>query len=99
MDRPIQQQKWPKRKLAAYAAVALAGLALITMTLANSRRSHLSIDPNRLSISTVKLAPFQEYIPISGTVQPNTTVYLDLEEAVMSSKSMSRAASPSPRAH
>jgi len=80
MDRPIQQKKWPRRRLAVYSAVAIAGLALITMTLANSRRSHLSIDPNRLSISTVKLAPFQEYIPITGTVQPNTTVYLDLEE-------------------
>src|SRR3569833_3278512 len=79
MDRPIQQKKWPRRRLAVYSAVAIAGLALITMTLANSRRSHLSIDPNRLSISTVKLAPFQEYIPITGTVQPNTTVYLDLE--------------------
>jgi HlyD family secretion protein len=80
MDRPIQQKKWPGRKLAAYAAVAVTGLALITMTLANSRRTRLSIDPNRLSISMVKLAQFQEYIPISGTVQPNTTVYLDLEE-------------------
>ena len=80
MDRPIQRKKWPGRKLAVYAAVAVAGLALITMTLANSRRTRLSIDPNRLSISTVKLDQFREYIPITGTVLPNTTVYLDLEE-------------------
>lgn len=80
MDRPIQQKKWTRRKLAVYGAVAVAGLALITLTLASSRRTRLSIDPNRLSISTVKLAQFQEYIPITGTVQPNNTVYLDLEE-------------------
>ena len=80
MDRPIQQKKWTRHKLAIYGALAVAGLALITMTLASSRRTRLSIDPNRLSISTVKLAQFQEYIPITGTVQPDTTVYLDLEE-------------------
>jgi HlyD family secretion protein len=80
MDRPIQQKKWTRGKLAIYGVVVVAGLALITLTLASSRRTRLSIDPNRLTISTVKLAPFQEYIPITGTVQPNNTVYLDLEE-------------------
>lgn len=80
MDRPIEQKKWPRRTLVLYAAVASVGVALITMTLANSGRTRLSIDPNRLTISKVELTRFQEYIPITGTVQPNNTVYLDLEE-------------------
>jgi len=80
MDRPIEQKKWPRRTLVLYAAVACVGVALITMTLANSGRTRLSIDPNRLTISKVELTRFQEYIPITGTVQPNNTVYLDLEE-------------------
>jgi len=80
MDRPIEQKKWPRRTLVLYAAIASVGVALITMTLANSGRTRLSIDPNRLTISKVELTRFQEYIPITGTVQPNNTVYLDLEE-------------------
>jgi len=80
MDRPIEQKKWPRRTLVLYAAVASVGVALITMTLANSGRTRLSIDPNRLTISKVELTRFQEYIPVTGTVQPNNTVYLDLEE-------------------
>ena len=80
MDRPIEQKKWPRRTLVLYAAVASVGVALITMTLANSGRTRLSIDPNRLTISKVELTRFQEYIPITGTVQPNNTIYLDLEE-------------------
>lgn len=80
MDRPIEQKKWPRRTLVLYAAVASVGVALITLTLANSGRTRLSIDPNRLTISKVKLTRFQEYIPVTGTVQPNNTVYLDLEE-------------------
>src|SRR5262249_57265241 len=79
-ERPIEKRKGPGRTLALYAAVATAGVALITMTLASSGRTRLSIDPNRLSISKVELTRFQEYIPVTGTVQPNNTVYLDLEE-------------------
>ena len=40
----------------------------------------LNVERDRLTISTVELGPFQEYIPVRGTVLPLHTVYLDALE-------------------
>jgi len=43
-------------------------------------RSKLNVETERLTISTVTKAPFQEFIPVTGTVIPIKTVYLDAME-------------------
>jgi len=80
MDRPIEKKKWPPRRIAIFAGSAAAVLALATLVIANTGKTRLSVQSDRISISQVRLGEFQEYVPINGTVQPNTTVYLDLEE-------------------
>jgi HlyD family secretion protein len=43
-------------------------------------RSKLNVETERLTISTVTRAPFMEFIPVTGTVIPIKTVYLDAME-------------------
>jgi HlyD family secretion protein len=45
-----------------------------------SDTSRLSVDSSRLSVSTIQTGEFREYYPFDGTVVPETSVYLDLEE-------------------
>jgi len=39
--------------------------------------SKLNVDLEKISVAPVIEGPFQEYIPIEGTVQPKTTIFLD----------------------
>jgi HlyD family secretion protein len=80
MDRPIEKRKWTPRRIAAYAAAGLTSLTLLFFTVDGLGKNRLNVDPSRLSLAQVKLGKFEEYVPISGKVQPITTVYLDLEE-------------------
>lgn len=79
MDRPIEKKRWSSRKVAMLAA-ALAGTLGFAYLVMSSGATRLSTDADRLSAAQVKKGTFQEYAPITGTVQPMTTVYLDLEE-------------------
>ena len=40
----------------------------------------LNVEKERLTISEVRKGPFQEYIPIIGTIEPFQTFYLDMTE-------------------
>ncbi len=42
--------------------------------------SKLNVEAERITISTVLKAPFQEYIPVTGTIQPLQTFFLDAAE-------------------
>ena len=42
--------------------------------------SKLNVEKERITISKVRQAPFQEYIPVTGTVEPIQTFYLDLSD-------------------
>jgi HlyD family secretion protein len=80
MDRPITQKKLSPRKIAAIVAICIGAVAAISLVVAKSTRTRLDVDANRLSVAQVKLGEFQEYVPINGKVEPNISVYLDLQE-------------------
>jgi HlyD family secretion protein len=80
MDRPIQPRKWRPRRIAVAAGIGLAALVLLFMTAAKFGQTRVRMEPGQLAVAQVKRGEFQEYIPVQGTVQPSTTVYLDLEE-------------------
>jgi HlyD family secretion protein len=80
MDRPLPVQKWSRKRIAVLAGAGVGALMLVFVAVANFGRTRLSIESEHLSVSPVTRGEFKEYVPISGTVQPNTTVYLDLEE-------------------
>lgn len=80
MDRAIPKKKWPASKILMLAGgvgfIALLGFVFF----GGSGGTRLNIDTSRISVAQVKEGEFQEYIPITGSVQPHTTVFLDLEE-------------------
>ncbi|MCC6201851.1 MAG: HlyD family efflux transporter periplasmic adaptor subunit [Gammaproteobacteria bacterium] len=61
----------------AAAGVLLAGVYLFSTP---RERRVLSVDPTRLTSATVTLGEFQEYYPFTATVEPETSVYLDVQE-------------------
>ncbi len=80
MDRAIPKKKWPASKIMLLAGGGGFIALIIYLFTASGGGTRLSVDPSRISIAQVEEGEFQEYIPITGAVQPHTTVYLDLEE-------------------
>lgn len=80
MDKPIEKKGWSKRRWAAIAVLALAAIALTWQLLSRSQSTRLSVDPERLTTALVQQGVFHEYYPFDGTVEPATSVYLDIEE-------------------
>lgn len=80
MDRVIEQKHGPWRRWWPLALV-FAGVALLAGTVyERSGVSRLSVDPQRLTVAEVSVGQFREYFPFDGTVVPETSVFLDLEE-------------------
>lgn len=79
MDRVITNSKWSMNKLLPVAVLAVLAI-LGSFVLQRSGTSRLTVDPSRLSISPVQTGEFREYYPFDGVVEPEISVYLDLEE-------------------
>lgn len=80
MDRPINDTHWPRRRIVLAGVAGVGALLLTYMALSSLGSTERSVDSERLSVSQVQRGQFQEYVPIQGTVQPATSVYLDVEE-------------------
>jgi len=80
MDRIIEKRKWPLRRVA-WITIAILVPTIITLQLVfGDRSSKLNIDSQRLRITQVREGQFQDYIPVTGTVIPIQTIYLDAME-------------------
>ena len=80
MDRIIKKKIWTPGRIV-FVVVACAVIAFLTyQVLTRSGKSRLRVDPSRMTISKVEYGEFLEYYPFSGTVEPVTSVYLDVEE-------------------
>ena len=80
MDRPIEKKQWPANRIITYAVIGLTVAGLVYATIANSGKTQLSVDAERISVAQVNQGEFEEYIPIIGRVLPSVTVFLDLQE-------------------
>jgi HlyD family secretion protein len=80
MDRIIEKKRWTPKKIILLALAGLFGFFVIYTFIFADRSSKLNVEKERLTISQVKRAPFQEYIPVTGTVEPIQTFYLDLSD-------------------
>jgi len=78
-DQPIEKKLWTPRRAAIAASVGIGVVAFVYLV-ATSGTTRLNVEAARLTVAQVMEGDFQEYVPINGTVQPMTTVYLDLEE-------------------
>ncbi len=80
MDRKIEKKKWPPKKIAMYSGGALILFIILYSFVFTDKSSRLNVEEDKITISTVKYGPFQEYIPITGTVQPIETFLLDVSD-------------------
>jgi HlyD family secretion protein len=80
MDRRIQKKRWTPKRIAWASAAGLFFAVVIYHFLFGDHSSRLNVDPERITISTVERGPFQEFIPVNGTVLPLKTFYLDAVE-------------------
>jgi HlyD family secretion protein len=80
MDRRVERKTPLVRKIG-YGAAAILALAfawwLVTALLGG--RS-LSVDSQRISVATVSVGTFEDFIPLRGRLVPHSTVYLDAVE-------------------
>lgn len=80
MDVPIKKKQFSKQKILLLGG-GLALVALIVFVISStSGGSKLNVEKERISMSTVSNAIFQENIPVNGIVLPITTIYLDALE-------------------
>ena len=80
MDRKLEKKFW-NRSRRIYAVAGGAFLALLLYVfLSTQGGSRLNVEVDKITISTVVKAPFQEYIPVQGTILPIQTFYLDAIE-------------------
>ena len=77
MDRQIKKKKWPPKKIATYASVLVFVIVILYLFLFKLNKSSLNVQKERITISVVEKAPFQEFIPVMGTVEPITTYHLN----------------------
>lgn len=80
MDRKIEKKTWtPKRVGMLVGVLAIVGLFVYSFIFMDVR-STLNVERDRVTVSTVQEDSFQEFIQVTGTVQPIQTIYLDALE-------------------
>ena len=55
-------------------------LLLVFIIFSTMGKSRLNVESERMTIAEVKKSNFREFIPVTGTIQPVSTIYLDLQE-------------------
>lgn len=80
MDRKIQKKFWTTQRTGMIVG-ALAFVSLIAWGITStSGGRRLNVDRDRVTISEVQFAPFQENIPVTGNVLPRNWFFLDAVE-------------------
>jgi HlyD family secretion protein len=80
MDRTIEKKGWSLGRWGITAAVAVLAVVVGWQLVTRTGTSRLAVDPSRLTTAQVRSGVFLDYYPFDGTVQPATSVYLDVEE-------------------
>ena len=80
MDRQIEKKKWTKKRIMLIAGGGAFILLLVLIIFSTFGKSRLNVDSERMTIAEVRKSNFREFIPVTGTIQPIYTIYLDLQE-------------------
>lgn len=80
MDRVITKKTWSRKRILTISGIAAVALLIAASIYFTSGKNRLNVDKERIIISEVKSGSFQEFIPVNGTVLPQTTIYLDALE-------------------
>ncbi len=80
MDRKIEKKWWSRRRIIQLSSITIFLIFIFYLLFFTDASSRLNVSSERITISEVFKGPFQVYIPLSGTVLPIKTVYLDAIE-------------------
>jgi HlyD family secretion protein len=80
VDRIITKKRWNSKRILTITGIGALALLIAASFYFASGKSRLNVDAERVTISEVIKGPFQEFIPVNGTVTPITTIYLDAIE-------------------
>ncbi|MBN2412939.1 efflux RND transporter periplasmic adaptor subunit [candidate division KSB1 bacterium] len=80
MDKIIEKKKWPPKKIVLLSLSGVFVIFILYNLILADHSSKLNVETERLTVSTVTRDVFQEFIPVTGTVIPIKTVYLDAIE-------------------
>ena len=80
MDKVIEKKKGPPKRIIKYSAVAAFIVVVGYLIVFGTGGSSLNVKTERITISAVEKGPFQEFIPIIGSVLPQYSHYLDASE-------------------
>src|SRR4051812_38848702 len=77
MDRVLPKRFWTSQRI----AIAVGGLAVVGLLAYNflwaDHRSKLNVEKDKITISTVSTGTFDDFIVVTGVVQPLKTIRLD----------------------
>lgn len=76
MDRKIEKKRFQPGKILLYAGIIGIAVFLLSNIWKDAGTSRLNVERERLLIDTIQKGVFQEFIPISGVVQPIKTVFI-----------------------
>ncbi|MVM38714.1 efflux RND transporter periplasmic adaptor subunit [Spirosoma sp. HMF3257] len=80
MDRVLPKRFWTVQRLAIFGGGAVVlGLLAYTLFFAD-RRSKLNVEKDKITVSSVTTGPFEDFIAVTGVVQPLKTIRLDAIE-------------------
>jgi len=80
MDRKIKKKKWTFKRISLY-GLGLLFLAFVLWSFFFAdKRSKLNVDLEKITVSEVRNGIFQDFIPVTGSVLPQITQYLDAKE-------------------
>jgi HlyD family secretion protein len=80
MDRKIEKKWWSRKRIIQLSSATIFIFFIIYLLFFTDASSRLNVSSERITISEVFKGPFQVYIPLSGTVLPIKTFYLDAIE-------------------
>lgn len=80
MDRVKPKKFWNSRRIGIIAGSVLLVSFLVYQFFFVDKRSKLNVEQDKLTISTVKQGEFDEFIVVTGVVQPLKTIQLDAIE-------------------
>jgi len=80
MDRKIEKKTFTAKNVVLYGGLIAVVAFVAYQFIWADTSSRLNVNLERLTVSTVEMGEFQEFIPVNGTVIPIRTIYLDMVE-------------------
>lgn len=80
MDRKIEKKKGLQKKHILWMAGGALFLFLLIKIIAGAGTRSLKVDRDKITVSNVLQGQFNDYIRVTGQVEPIATIYLDAEE-------------------